>query len=85
MGGGEGEVMLVITGEGEAERCSSTVGGEIHVVDEATERFLVRTVKVGSSGWKAHCVTEFLAGEGLTVVAKSAIGPAAVWSAREAV
>ena len=62
----------MVAGEGQAERCSSAVGGELEVVNKSIIWFFVVAVDVGSRCRKTHGMTEFLAGEGLTRIAKCA-------------
>ena len=55
------------------------------MMDKTTVWFFIGTVEVRSRGGETHCMTKFLASEGLTGVTKGAEGPAAVWCAWEAV
>ena len=73
MGCSEGEIMLMIMGEGEAKRGCGAVSGKFQVVHKAVERFFVLTVKVPCGGWEAHGMTEFLACKGLATVAEGTV------------
>ena len=75
----------MVTWEGETERCSSAVGGEVHVVDEAIVWFFVCAVKVRSRCGETHGMTKLLLGEGLARITKGAKRPTAAGYSWEAV